>query len=1129
MLNSSNNTRLFAPVALLLFSFCHCMQTLSAQPPAVPPAHELYAPFGDADRTKFLSPPMVYHPETWFHFIGGNVSKEGITADLEAIAAAGLSGIQLFHGQFGGLWTGVENPITCLSPSWEDAVRHTAEECRRLGLRFTMQNCPGWAMAGGPWIEPSKAMRKLVYTRIDVEGGKTTDLALPMPKETDEDWRDYRDVFVLSFPTPEGDAEPLRPVSVRSNRKEIQWIDYLTGKPEKSAILPPSSKGGAHWIEVSFPSPVILRTLELPSINWMNHAWCYEPGIRVAIHAVRADGSLDEAMNIELPQSSWQDAHPVSLACNERGATSSYRITIDNRHQTSLNWLRLYSAARKHNYESEAGWNLRSIERSGAHPQQSAAAYVNPSKVTDLSSSMDEKGRLKCRLPKGKHTILRIGHVNTGMKNGPAPPEGTGWECNKLSEYGPDTHFAGYTGRLSSENGALGGGLLKGMLMDSWECYTQTWTDDMEEQFVRISGYGLRRWLPAVFGFVTGDHETTARFLRDWRATVGELFATRFYGRMAKLAHDRGLDVIYETAAGDVFPADILEYFKYADVPMCEFWHPHSDSYVGAINYKPVKPTASAAHIYGKPRVAAEAFTSFDLNWDEHPEMLKGLANINMIEGVTHCVFHTYTHNPQIGFLPPGTSFGSGIGTPFLRGQTWWKYMPEFTTYLARCNYMLERGRPVSDVLWYLGDEIDHKPNQNAPFPEGFKYDYCNPDVLLNRLAVHDGQLVTPEGVAYRLLWIPQNERMLPETLEKILALAKAGATIVGNAPRCIATLSGGKKAQQGFDKAVKQLWGKGSQPVRKIGKGTIISGISLDEALKTLNIEPDVKVVEGKTPLWLHRCVDGADWYFICAPHGTGKEGIKTRLSFRNNGNNDGFEVWNPVTGKIEPADGYYNISTNRKIIELDIPPSCSYFVVVFKDEMIEGIMKLPFMDIVHRYLNKWTLSFPAGWGAPASIELDTLRAWKDLDISAEGRAFSGTAIYTTTFDVGARPNIYYLLDLGRVEMIASVSLNGKHIRTLWAPPYTVELYKYVQPGINTLSIEVTGSWFNRLVYDASLPESERKTWTISRPSKDAPLRESGLLGPVRLGDFGIGFREDIKSIGVPSGTKVRQKTRLL
>lgn len=127
-----------------------CTSTLQEEInlPGVPSLKELYKPFGENDVKNFQLPPKIYHPETWFHLIGGNVSKPGITADLEALSAAGLSGIQLFHGQFGGLWPGVEPQIACLSPSWEETIKHAAEECRRLGLRFTMQNCPGWSMAG---------------------------------------------------------------------------------------------------------------------------------------------------------------------------------------------------------------------------------------------------------------------------------------------------------------------------------------------------------------------------------------------------------------------------------------------------------------------------------------------------------------------------------------------------------------------------------------------------------------------------------------------------------------------------------------------------------------------------------------------------------------------------------------------------------------------------------------------------------------------------------------------------------------------------------------------------------------------------------------------------------------------
>ena len=1064
--------------------------------PALPSIKELNRPFGKHDEQAFLLPPKVYHPQTWFHYIGGNVAPKGITADLEAIAGAGISGIQLFHGQFGGTWPGVTPQIACLSDLWDDAVRYTAEECKRLGLRFTMQNCPGWAMSGGPWIEPSNAMRHLVWSRTDVENNPT-DILLVQPQPSTEPWRDYKDITVLAFPTPfEDTGEPLKPLSVNSNRPELPWTDCLAGIPGGRVTLQPLAEQEPVWVEVTFPEETTLRTVEFSNVEGFNHDMCYDPGVTVTVQAIFSNGAAQNVLHAALPPSSWQDDRPISLACNEMAGAKTYRITIENKYNMTLRSLRLFTAARKNNWESEAGWTLRSIVRENENPRQSQAAFIDPTQIQDITAMMDEQGVLKWDIPPGKWTILRIGHVNTGMRNSPAPPEGTGWECDKLSESGPEAHFAGYIGRLSGQDGPLANGLLHGMLLDSWECKTQTWTTDMEKEFDRITGYALRKWLPAVFGYVVGDHETSIRFLLDWRATIDDLFVHKFYGRMARLAKDNGLSITYETAAGDVFPGDILAYFKYADVPMCEFWHPFSEGYVGTLNFKPIKPTASAARMYGKPRVAAEAFTSFNLTWDEHWDMLKEIANINCIEGVSHFVFHTYTHNPRTDFLPPGTSFGSKIGTPFLRGQTWWKYMPEFTTYLSRCTYLLERGKPVSDVLWYLGDEINHKPDQEAPFPAGFKYDYCNPDVLLNRLSVQEGMLVTPEGIRYRVLWLPDNQRMLPETLKKLYALARAGATIVGDAPKGLATLSDATRAQQHFDTAVEDIWGSVPRKngVRQLGKGIVVAGMTLNEALNTLNIKPDVI---GGDALWSHRSIDGADWYYVCAPKGGDFVGT---LHFHNAIGKA--EIWDPVTGEITAAEA--RRSGDYTSVTLNLPQAGSCFVVFRKKGGTAKVASGAGNIRLSRHISlatPWILAFPEGWGMPATLQVKELKAWKDLDVTDEASAFSGTATYTTTFDAGeVKRGTSFMLDLGRVDMIAAVALNNQPIRTLWAPPYRVDLKEAIQSGVNTLTVEVTGTWFNRLVYDAGQPEENRKTWTISGPSKDEALRESGLLGPVVL-----------------------------
>ena len=1075
---------------LRLFLFlCVFTNLLSAQiaevVPVSPSLEILERDFGNHDRKAFFAPDKVFYPETWFHFIGGNVSYDGITADLEAIANAGISGVHFFHGQYGGKWPATDEDITCMSEKWEDAVKFVAEECRRLGLRFTMQNCPGWATAGGPWIKPENAMRIIVSNEKKIKADGFVEFYLDKSKLSNVEWRDYKDIAVLAFPTPEGALNPTpKPVKIVGDG-DYNWSDlFLKGKEIR---LP--AGGETHVVEVYYDKPTVIRTLELPPVQTFNHAMSYDPGVKFVMYAINENGTETKIIDASMPSACWQDRARMSVACKEVNDAVKYRLEITNKYKMRLNFIHLLSAARKNNWEAEAAWTLRAFERTADDLVQSKEAYIDSKCIYDVTDCMDETGVFRWEVPSsGEWTVMRIGHVNSGRKNAPAPPSGTGWECDKLSYEGTQVQFNGYIGHLT--NGALKGGLLNGLLLDSWECRIQTWTDKMESEFKKHTGYDVLHWLPAVFGYVIDTPETTSRFLLDWRSTINELFVNRFYKGISELGRESGLSIMYETSAGDVFPADIMEYFKYADVPMCEYWHPFSLGYVGDLDFKPIKPTASAARLYGKHRVNAEAFTSFELTWDEHWEMLKEVADFNAIEGVTHNVFHTYTHNPQINYKKPGTSFGSKIGTPFLRGQTWWPHMREFTTYLARCSYMLERGKSVSDILWYLGDEISHKPTQKYPFPYGYKYDYCNPDVLLNRLSVKDGRVVTPEGLSYSFIWIPENKRMLPETLERLYTLMKEGAFVVASSPKGLSTLSGGKRAQRRFDKIVHSIWNNVENgKIKRIGKGGILSGVNIEQALDMLNVPADVK---GDCVRWLHRRIDGADCYFVTPMQGKSFEG---KVKFRASGN---VELWNPVTGKISfvPSsnDGEYTS------VEISLPKAGSCFIII-SDSINEKNSETFLAKNEKTIDSEWTLNFPAGWGTPDKLKIKELKSWKELELSDEAKAFSGTVVYSTDFMVDRQMLSNPLtLDLGKVDMLAVVKVNGKKIGTLWCTPYSIDISSAVVEGKNKLEVEVTSTWFNRLVYDSYLPESERKTWTISGPTSKMSLRDSGLIGPVLL-----------------------------
>ena len=987
------------------------------------------------DDGAFRHPPKEQRPETWFHLIGGNVSKEGLCADLDAIRDAGMSGIQLFHGKSDfGAWPGVTNQIECLSEQWDDMIRFVADGCKARGLSFKMQNCPGWSMSGGPWITPTNAMRTLLWSRTDLEGGGRRSVGLPLPdgvREEDKN-RDWRDLFVLAFPTPHGDNPlPLTPDSVVTNDS-----DRCVSRTFR------------------FAEPVCVRSVEIPSQRQMNWDWPY---------ALEASVSVNGGLETAIPQGCWQDGRiPFTVAVKKGEPRREWTVEVRHRQPVSVPFIRLYSAVRMYNWEGKAGWVLRGSgeDCAGASAVESSDSCERCRNVVDLTDCFSN-GKLTWTFPDGAWTVLRIGHANTMARNGPAPEEARGWECDKMSPKGVEANFAGYIGRLVG--GVLSEGRLDGMVVDSWECGRQMWTDGMEETFAARRGYPLRAKMPALFGWIVGSPEETESFLRDWRRTVGELIERNYYGRMAELAHAAGLEVQYETAFGDVIPGDILAYWKHCDTPMTEFWCPRDEAGTGSDDFKPIIPCASAAHVYGKRRVAAEAFTNTRLSWREELRKMKPCANHAFARGVTHLVFHTYTHNPRTDALPPGTSFGTRIGQPFLRGQTWWRHMPEFTEWAARCGTMLEAGIPENDILWFLGEDVDHKPHEKSPFPHGYKYDYVNRDALLERISVKDGLFVTPEGVSWRVLWAPCRY-MTDEVRMRLDAFAASGGRVV---------------------------YGTAAEVVRGIRPDVVVGPDEKDRVIS------DWRRGEEQVE-WTHRRDDGSDWYFVAANNNDAYSGV---ITFRAEG--DAF-IYDPADGSISCADARPSAG-GGVAVRLDLAPAESVFVMFRRGG--GGKIRLVSCAVGRKSvpIGEWQVSFPSGWGAPENVAMSRLCSWTELPIGEEGRHFSGTATYTTKFrgTAGKRTT----LDLGEVLFAATVFVNGKRVGSRWSPPYRFEIGDFVADGVNEVVVEVTSSWFNRLVYDAGLPEGKRKTWTIpySMPSATDVLEPSGLLGPVSTTVWGL------------------------
>ena len=962
---------------------------------------------------------QVKGPEAWFEFMGGNVRKDGLVCDLEAIKSAGFSGVHFFHvhRNDGEIWPGCEKQIPCMSGDWFGLMEFFGKECKRLGLELTVQNCPGWSQSGGPWVDLDHCQRDIEMSRMDYAKGDKFSMP-PVPERFRDADSDWRDVAVLAFPTPEGD--------------------------ENGGVLKPveTSKIGDSFV-YRFGGPVTVRSVDMQPCDTWNVRFSYhQPWIRVKVERMAADG-WEEVFVSPVPTSNWRDyVLPLTLSCGEKTA-SEWRVSVEyDREVKKFTQPVLRGAARHTDWQGKSARTLRSLLRE-TPPEQSPSSWVDLSKVIDLT------GKTDWIVPEGRWTVVRVGHVNAKRVNAPAPKEATGWECDKLDPSGIEACFNGYIRRLN--DGVLKGNM-SGVLVDSWECFGQTWTPKMEKYFFDANGYGLRRWIPALFGWIVASPAETESFLFDWRRTIGNLITKNYFGRLGELSHEAGLKVYFETAFGDVVYGDLLEYWKYSDDPICEFWVPHrSKDYggVGSYSFKAIRPCASAAHIYGKRRVMAEAFTGSGIRWSEDFREFRDVANRHLAKGVTHLAFQNYTHAPLPNALPPGGCLGGYNGTPFTRLQTWWKHMPHFTAWLTKCEELLEEGVIANDVLWYLGDAVDHKPDDYYAFPEGYGVDYLNHDVLTNRLSVMNGLFTVPEGTTWKVLWVPDEYFMLPATKKRLAELSADGGKVV----------FGGKDA---LEKALLSI-GKDVETAPSLGDG-------LSEDF-----------------MWLHRKIGTIDRYFVAA----GTNGYRGKVTFRANG----------VSSIFDPVSGEWTAWVNGT--EIELYPSQSVFV-----EFGMEAGNPPAKDTGKPCIGfgPWKLSFAQGWGAPPSVEIGSLMPWTDIpSFSREAKAYCGTVAYETEFDIGQLPDgARCVLDLGRVETVADVFVNGKNVRTLWCEPYACDVSGFVKPGRNSLRIEVTNTWRNRIVYDLAQSEDKRKTWILYRknfnPSPESPFIPAGLIGPAVL-----------------------------
>lgn len=992
----------------------------------------------------------------------GNVTKEGITADLESMNRAGVGGMSLFNVSMGM----PDGPARFLSPEWLALVDHTLKESERLGLEFGLHNCDGWGLSGGPWITPETSMKLLTWSVKEVEGPTRFDALLAQP-EAIENF--FRDIAVIAFPVPKGEqlTGPGAEVTLRGSIPAEELAKLVDGDSKTSAKFPKSKSGNV--VEFEFPSPRTVRSLVCGNVNPNTEA-----GFPIKLE-VSDDGKTFRSVGSFTPNWVFKGTslpeNYITAACDETPGRV-FRLTFENSRPTTIGRIELSESARVHLAEAKSNLvraNGHGGERSrfddfpGPDRQRNlpAGLAIPRDAVKNLTAQMSADGRLQWDVPPGKWRILRIGYTTNGRVNAPASTEGRGLECDKLDPKSVRFHLENYVGRIAARPDRKAFVVME---VDSWEAGIQNWTAGLEDRFRQRTGYDLFTFMPTMLeGWIVENPDVSERVLWDWRRFMSDQISENFLSTVQAFAKENGLTYAGETSGRQQFLYDVAR-IRHTELPMGEFW---STDGKGDVRVD-TKAASSMAHTTGKPVVGAESYTSGGdgARWDNHPFTLKAIGDRAFCAGINQFTFHTFAHQPY-EVIGPGFTFGQW-GLNFNRGNTWWEPGRAWMEYLTRCNHLLRTGTPVADVLYYIGEDVPNyvgwRDELHPALPAGYDFDACDTQSLMEA-RVQDGKILLPSGTEYRVLLLPNLPTMRPAVLKKVGELAAAGAVVMGPRPEQSPSLPDLGAGDQEVQKLAEELWG-GPQP-------KISSDLSFEKVFDRIGLKPDF---EWRSPakdadiIYTHRRLGETEIYFVSNQRDRTEEVVAT---FR--AGNRAPEWWDPGTGEIRPLPDF-QIQDGRVTLPLRLDPHGSAFLVFRGDRKPGSGKNWPDLKVAQTLEGPWQVSFPPKLGAPAKATFDSLKSWTE-NSEAGIRFFSGTAIYEKEFDwkpsAGkGTPEIF--LDLGAVAIMAEVELNGKNLGVLWKPPFRVRVGEALKPGANKLVVKVTNLWRNRMIGDAALPDDD-------------------------------------------------------
>lgn len=706
----------------------------------------------------------------------------------------------------------------------------------------------------------------------------------------------------------------------------------------------------------------------------------------------------------------------------------------------------------------------------------------------DITDKLKKDGTLNWTAPKnGNWEVYALFAGRTFQKVKRAAPGGEGYVVNHYDSVAVKKYLDRFDRAFAGKEDTFP----KVMFNDSYEVYGSDWTKGLFEEFAKDHGYRLEHFLPE-FADTENQTELRGRIIRDYRFTLARILRENFTDLWTRWAHSHGAKIRNQSHGS---PANIIDLYAIVDIPECESFgrselnipglHPTGDSRHSDADPAVLKFASSAAHIAGKPLVSAETLTWLTEHFHTSLSVAKPEIDQMLAAGVNHIFFHGATYSPK-GIDFPGWLFYASVNMS--PTNTIWKDADALFNYIARCQAFLTAGTPDSDVLLYFPiDDIWQRQNgiymmfdihsMDKKMPDvkalvgelvkaGLDPDYLSDALIADLSVAADGSIISKGGNAYKAIIVPPVNFMPLETLKALKHLKDKGANVI-------------------FTETLpKDVPGLGNLEERRaelelLKKDMVSPAKDIQAAIQMTGATPESLRSKGVSLLRRSNEIGGHNYF----------------LALLNENNINGWEtlavpaesvmIFDPLTGKKGKAKTRKGPNGTTEIF-LQVNPGQSLLLKTFPTD-IDAEEWLYYEKGEPINIDKgWSITFLESQPTIDGIfETDSVTAWTNLPIDA-AKVNTGTGRYKVSFELPEGIDAdEWLLDLGDLRESAYVKVNDKDVGKVWSVPFTIEIGKYLNPGINTLEIDVTNLPANRIAdYDR-----KGKKWKIFKDANIASV----------------------------------------